>query len=103
MTAPASQLQLAASLGRLGTESAFEVLARASALQQEGVDVAEGDMRRRRGFPRRGSAPVRPPRKRGACGSKTSPPSGSTKTPSTRRATRTSLGSPKRTWSGRSG
>ncbi len=39
MTTPASQLQLAASLGRLGTESAFEVLARASALQQEGVDV----------------------------------------------------------------
>ncbi len=39
MTTPATQLQLAASLRRLGTESAFEVLARASALQEEGVDV----------------------------------------------------------------
>ena len=40
MTPPATdRLQLAASLGRLGTESAFEVLARANALIQEGVDV----------------------------------------------------------------
>ena len=40
MTDPAAdQLQLAASLGRLGTESAFEVLARANALSQQGVDV----------------------------------------------------------------
>ena len=36
MTPPATdRLQLAASLGRLGTESAFEVLAHANALIQE--------------------------------------------------------------------
>ena len=32
-------MQLAAAMGRLGTESAFEVLARATRLQREGRDV----------------------------------------------------------------
>ena len=32
-------MRLAAAMGRLGTESAFEVLARATRLQQEGRDV----------------------------------------------------------------
>ena len=36
---PQAQLQTAANLSRLGTESAFEVLARAEALKAEGHDV----------------------------------------------------------------
>ena len=32
-------MQLAAAMGRLGTESAFEVLARATRLQQEGRSI----------------------------------------------------------------
>jgi aspartate/methionine/tyrosine aminotransferase len=39
MTASSTSIRKVAALGRLGTESAFEVLARAEALRQQGVDV----------------------------------------------------------------
>ena len=39
MAASSTSIQKVAAMGRLGTESAFEVLARAEALRQQGVDV----------------------------------------------------------------